>query len=197
MPAMNARVIALAIILASSVASADSASSSQWGLVPGLRIGAVRGSFDGTAAMPAKQSGWGYTTEFHVDVIRTFSNDRRAIGLSLGYLSQTHRPDDLMPAASDFEHSGVSATAFLSTVISDRNSVSARLGLAGGDTTTGLGAVAGNLTRFGLELTHVSTFADIIDVATHASVEYYTGGDDRAYSAFAIVLGATFAFGLW
>lgn len=171
--------------------------STRWGLVPGIRIGAVRGSFDGTIATPATQSAWGYTTELHLDLIRTFGNDRRAIGFSLGHLSQTHRPDDLMPSATDFEHSGTSATVFLSTVLSGRKSLAARVGIVGGETTTGLGAIDGNLKRFGLELTHVSTFAKLIDVATHVSAEYFTGGEERSYSALSLVLGATFAFGIF
>jgi hypothetical protein len=188
-----------AVVGTPAIAAADRGLGNPWGFVPGLRIGALRGSFDGTAAMPASQGGWGYTTEFHCDLLRTFDRDRRAIGLSLGYLSQTRTSDDVTVAdPSTFEHSGLSATAILSTVLRGRNSLSARVGVVGGETTTAAGRIDGSLTRFGIELTHVSTYADIIDVASHVSVEYFTsGGGDRTFTAVALVVGATFAFGIF
>jgi len=190
------------IYSAPSSATADPLPSSgstgtPWGLVPGFRIGAVHGSFEGAAGAP-EGSGWGYTTEFHLDLIRTFGGDRRAIGFSLGYLSQTRNSDDVtMPDANTFQHSGVAATVMLSSVLGGRTSISARAGLVSGDTSTGAGQIAGSLTRLGIEVTHVSTFADIIDVASHLSLERFGGGDDREFTAIAVVLGATFAFGLF
>lgn len=184
------------MLAAGGVAYAD---GNGWGLVPGLRIGSVHGSFDGTAAMPDAQASWGHTTELHLDLLKTFGDDRRMYGVSLGYLSQSN--DGWVVAAPadahTFDHTGVSLTAILGTVIGGQNSASLRAGVVSGRTTTLPGPIEGALWRVGGEVTHVSTIG-WLDLATHVAVEYFTGGkDDRHYHALAIVLGETVALAFW
>jgi hypothetical protein len=194
-------MLGTAVVIASIVATAGSAhaDSNGFGFVPGARIGAVRGSFDGTAEMPEAQSGWGYTHEFHVDVLRTFDRDRRALGLSVGWMTQTHgsfsEDDVAVPSGADaFKHVGPGFSLMLTTMIKGRNSLTARAGWVAGKTETGAGPIDATLKRYGLELTRI--FASAVTLfAGQIAIEYFTFADEtRRYVALAVVLGGTFVF---
>jgi hypothetical protein len=180
-----------------ALASVARAGSNGFGLVPGARIGVVRGSFDGSETMPGAQSGWGRSTEVHVDGLRTFSRDRRAIGLSLSVLSLKHGDfDSSVPSAADaFEHSGIGLSLMLSTVVGRMNVLTVRAGLVDGETNTGAGEIDGALKRFGVQATRIFKAASFLHVAGHVAIDYFTKGNGtRGYDAFSIVVGGTFVF---
>jgi hypothetical protein len=190
--------LVVAALASSHVATADSyAGQNGWGLVPGVRIGAVRGTFTGTTALPGTQAAWGHTLELHVDLLKTFGHDQRMYGVSLGYLNQSNNGWFVSSrlGAQTFDHSGLSLTALLGTVLGEHNSLSVRAGLVSGTTATLPGSIGGTLWRLGAELTRVKTVGNF-DFATHVALEYFTSSaDGRSYHAVAIVLGETFAFG--
>jgi len=193
---MRSAVI-LAVLLVSGEAFAGSPGSDGLGFVPGLRVGAVKGSFDGVAGAEGGSS-WGHTIEFHTDLLKTFGGDRYAVGAGLGYLWQSGLDRDsetlaLEPGA--FGHSGVSLTGFLAASIGTRNSASVRAGVVSGYTETAMGTIDAGLYRAGVQLTHVWTVS-LFDLAGAVGAEYFTGTDEggRGYTATAITFDLTGAF---
>jgi hypothetical protein len=167
----------VAVAGVSTVAHADKPSGG-FGFVPGVRAGAVRGAFD-------DQSGWGYSTEVHLDAQRTFGGDRWALALSVGILGHKH---------DAFDHEGLGASLKLMRSIGWRTWATARAGFVSGRTETGPGPIEATFTRYSIEAARMFK-TNVTHVAGHVAVEYMTGEDgDRGYDALALVVGATFVF---
>jgi hypothetical protein len=167
----------VAILGIATVAHAGKVSGG-FGFVPGVRAGAVRGAFD-------DQHGWGYSTEVHLDLQRTFAGDRWGLALSVGILG--HESDA-------FDHEGLGASLKLMRSIGWRTWATARAGFVSGRTETAPRPIEGTFTRYSVEASRMFK-TNVTHVAGHVAVEYMTGeDDDRGYDALALVVGATFVF---
>ncbi|MBK9036342.1 MAG: hypothetical protein IPL61_34695 [Myxococcales bacterium] len=187
-------VIVVAALLAATPASGAPPGSDGLGFVPGIRVGAVKGSVDGVNGLPGG-SGWGSTYELHADLLKTYGHDRYALGAAVGYLSQSKMdrdPNTFVLAPDAFDHSGFTLTGFAAAAIAPRNSVSLRLGVVSGATDTASGRIDAGLYRVGGQLTHVFTVS-LFDLALALGVEYFTSSDDagRGYHATALTVDLT------